>query len=101
MGEIWEIVDHACKNCAGRLVKRKSGGVTEHRCTNCGETVEGDHLTLCWCGVDVSKHGKVFECFKNPKKSLSMPQEILIREKEQFDIPESQKFRKFVNVEGY
>jgi len=77
----WEIIDHVCQHCAGRIISRTNEeGEPQHRCTNCGAEVIGQHKDLCWCGASVKKYGHVFECFVNPKKSILMPQEILIRE---------------------
>lgn len=78
----WGLIDHVCQHCAGRIISRTTDeGELQHRCTNCGAEVMGEHTELCWCGASVQKYGLVFECFVNPKKSISMPQEVLIRER--------------------
>lgn len=78
----WELIDHVCQHCAGRIIQRiNEEGALLHRCTNCGAEVIGEHTDLCWCGASVKKYGHAFECFVNPKKSIAMPQEILIRER--------------------
>ena len=98
----WELIDHACHHCAGRIVKRVNDeGELLHRCTNCGTEVVGKHSNLCWCGVEVGRYGVVFECFVNPAKSLSMPQEILIREKEQLPKPAEYRISKYDRAEEY
>ncbi|MDD2934723.1 MAG: hypothetical protein PHO76_12640 [Methylotenera sp.] len=79
---LWEIVDHACRHCLGRLVRSvKCEGSVVHRCCECGASEDGGNENLCWCGAEVLGHGKVFECFANPNKSMSTPQEILVRER--------------------
>lgn len=78
----WELVDHACKICSGRILRRVNADGTEvHRCCECGESKPGGHEVLCWCGAEVRGHGFVFECFKNKDVSLNAPQEILVRER--------------------
>ncbi len=78
---LWEIVDHACRHCFGRLVRSANAeGSIVHRCCECGASEKGGNENLCWCGTEVLGHGKIFECFPNPNKSSSCTQEILVRE---------------------
>ena len=50
----WEIIDHVCQHCAGRIISRTNEeGEPQHRCTNCGAEVIGQHKDLCWCGASV------------------------------------------------
>lgn len=78
----WSLVHHACRHCMGRLLQRQhADGTTEHRCCECGASVQGDHSGLCWCGVEVGVHGKVFECVPNPQRTPAKPQEVLVRER--------------------
>ena len=72
-----EVTDHACRHCFGRLLK--DGDLV--RCAECGAHVHGDVEELCWCGVSVGEHGKVFECVKNTEKSPMNPQEVVVRER--------------------
>ena len=79
---LWEIVDHACRHCLGRLVRSvKLDRSVVHRCCECGASEEGNNENLCWCGAVALGQGKMFECFPNPNKSSSVPQEILVRER--------------------
>lgn len=78
----WEVEDHACRHCMGRLLSGVSpDGQPILRCAECGATAQGTHDVMCWCGIEMPKHGRVFECFKNPEVSLSAPQEILVQER--------------------
>lgn len=78
----WEIADHSCKVCMGRLLRRTMADGTEtHRCCECGASTPGGHEKLCWCGVEVRGHGAVFECYRNPERSEAAPQEVLVRER--------------------
>jgi len=80
--ETWIVVDHLCSNCMGRLLKRRiSPTVTEVRCAKCDARAIGSELELCWCGVNVGRHGKIFECIKNPNKRPEVPNAVLVREK--------------------
>lgn len=104
---LWEIVDHACRHCSGRLVRSaKYEGSVVHRCCECGASVDGDNENLCWCGAEVLGHGKIFECFPNPNKSPAIPQEILVRERPVIkeDSGFKQAARRFTNpvhIEGF
>lgn len=78
----WEIADHACRHCFGRVLHRKvKGHVVEVRCAECGVTEAGDHESICCCGAVVGVMGRVLECYRNPAVSKATPQEILIRER--------------------
>ena len=78
----WEISDHSCKHCMGRLLRRQLVDGTEtHRCCECGASEPGDHTKLCWCGVEVRGHGRVFECYRNREQSDATPHEVLVRER--------------------
>lgn len=85
----WEIVDHACRHCMGRLVVRQNEeGQSFTRCCECGAEVLGGHDALCWCGVEVRGESHVFECFRNLRQNMEVPQEILVRERRVVRVPE-------------
>lgn len=73
----WDFTDHSCRVCMGRVMSRGN----EFRCAECAESVIGKVYDLCWCGVDVTGHGLVFECFKNQSVTTETPQEVLVRER--------------------
>lgn len=78
----WELVDHACRLCLGRIVVRRQRGVTvEARCCECGQHAFGDIADVCCCGADCGTAGRVLECFRNPDITPSVPQEVLVRER--------------------
>lgn len=100
----WAISEHACKHCTGRLLRRvNTDGSLVHRCAECGASAQGEHDTLCCCGIEVRGHGTVFECFRNPNVSMAAPQEILVRERPMVKAPERTPGRVSnpVRVEGY
>lgn len=79
---LWQVTPHACHNCMGRVLERiDEYGQNVVRCAECGQMRNGTAEAICWCGVDVKVHGKVFECIENPAVSISVPQEILVRER--------------------
>lgn len=78
---VWELTDHACRHCMGRVLHGESDAASVHRCAECGETAQGEHDSLCYCGVIVKGHGAVFECYPNPNISATTPQEVLVRER--------------------
>lgn len=78
----WDLIPHACKHCRGRLLRRENpDGAVVVRCAECGASAAGEHDALCYCGVEVRGHGRVFECIENPSVSPAMPQQVLVREK--------------------
>jgi hypothetical protein len=78
----WQIIDHACRHCMGRIVAGPGpDGGEMVRCTECGAEEHGAHDALCYCGVELPGVGRAFECFRNPKQSLSVPQQVLVRER--------------------
>ena len=92
--ETWEIIDHACRHCMGRLVQRENdSGDTITRCCECGASEVGEHDALCWCGVEVREE-KAFECFRNLNQSMSAPQEILVRERPRVQAPKREAPRR-------
>jgi hypothetical protein len=85
----WDCVDHACRYCSGRLLRRvNANGTVVIRCAECGSNAVGEHASLCWCGVEVRGHGNVFECFRNPEVTDSVPQEVLVRERALVSAPQ-------------
>lgn len=100
----WEITDHACRHCMGRILRRaKSGGGFVVCCSECGASVDGDCTSLCWCGVEVRGYGAVFECIRNENISQESPQQVLVREKHMTKSREKEPVRRSspVRLEGY
>jgi hypothetical protein len=77
----WQVIDHACAQCLGRLLMRQVGNLLEYRCSECDATGSGSHESLCWCGVEVKNHGKVFECVLNDHKSPTLLNQVLVAER--------------------
>lgn len=78
----WDLVDHACHHCLGRiLMRRHKDGTVEARCAECGAHSRDGIREVCCCGADCGKLGHVLECFRNPEVTQSVPQEILVRER--------------------
>jgi len=81
----FEIIDHLCLSCMGRLLRRRLQGRKpryEIVCSNCQDThiVEGDEPLKCWCHKQVGSHGEIFECFRNTDRRI-VKNFILVREK--------------------
>jgi hypothetical protein len=84
----WQIADHVCRECLGRLLFRAVDNQTEVICANCEERGFGDVEDFCWCGWDCGDFGKrVFECFRNPKRTQTVSGVILVREREKLSVP--------------
>lgn len=77
----WEVTDHACRFCLGRVLQRDHKGGSEVRCAQCGGRADGDSISLCCCGADCGQVGVVLECYKNPNVTNAVPHEIMVRER--------------------
>ena len=93
--ETWQLTQHACVNCMGRLlVRRVSPKITEYICAECENRVRADEPP-CWCHKEVGdpkaggfdgnvmptrKQEKIFECIKNPDRTAAT-NTIVVREK--------------------
>lgn len=81
----WEITDHLCRNCYGRILERtkqvSDGFVKEVRCSNCGFSATGGHARICWCGYKMPGTGRNagLRCTKNDSPTPEMPGEIVVR----------------------
>ena len=59
MKKLWQIEDHLCKKCGGRILRCVSGnGITGggnpiFRCADCGVSTSAmGPQALCWCGFE-------------------------------------------------
>ena len=77
----WQVVDHCCAKCMGRLLVRHVGNKVEYRCCECGSTAVGSHEALCWCGIGVGTHQSAFVCIVNTSKTPALLNEVLVTEK--------------------
>lgn len=77
----WNVADHACRFCLGRVLHRVVKGVSQVRCAQCDARTDGGPSMLCCCGVDCGALGYALECFKNPKVTKEVPHEIMVRER--------------------
>ena len=64
MEKTWQLEDHLCKKCGGRILKSasesgaNSKGETLFRCANCGKAEYGfSPSVICWCGMDHTHQG--------------------------------------------
>lgn len=78
----WELVDHACRLCLGRLLMRVDAmGKVEVMCAECETSAAANVESLCCCGADCRSHGRILECYKNGSPSKHAPQAVLVRER--------------------
>lgn len=76
----FNLTDHACSSCFGRILERAKGEGPRFRCAECGATSNAAMQALCCCGVSVGgKPG--LECIKNPVRSPAAPQEVVVRQR--------------------
>lgn len=96
--ETWELEDHICRKCFGRLVSKSVPGSvpgTElrlYRCSNCGAEAQHTHAdALCCCGIRIKRAGRNgtkagslvdagVRCIPNPERSPMFPGEIVASE---------------------
>jgi hypothetical protein len=73
----WEISDHICRFCLGRVLHR---GATVFRCADCAATADAADR-ICACGVR-EKSGRPLglKCVPNQNRTPAMPFEIVIGE---------------------
>ncbi|MFM0165688.1 hypothetical protein PQR39_35300 [Paraburkholderia sediminicola] len=77
----WQLSNHACRHCFGRILQRAVGGVVvEVRCAECGASAHGVVDQICACGADCGDIGYVLKCVRNPNVTKENPHEVLIRE---------------------
>ena len=68
----YDLVDHVCKHCLGRLLYDPWREVT--LCPDCGAETNGTPESACMCGP-------VFMCAKNPAPGPSNPAAIVAMER--------------------
>lgn len=77
----WELTDHICRACFGRLLRRESDDGERHvyRCANCGVEAEGRRESvLCCCGMKLKTGPDAgVRCIPNDQKSPECPSEIV------------------------
>jgi hypothetical protein len=66
MSDRWEILDHVCRHCAGRCLRRvDADGVEIIRCSDCGAEVHGEYRELCFCGALPEGFKTALKCSMN------------------------------------
>ena len=85
VAQVWEVVDHVCTACLGRILKRQSHqGRTIYRCADCGATGHGrqglTHPPICMCGSRLGNRDAGIRCTANDNPSAERPWEIIARE---------------------
>ena len=76
----WNLTDHACRVCLGRILTRHDKNGRQHvRCANCGLESSGNHKSLCACGQK-TRAGKDagMRCAINPRQTPENPEEIVV-----------------------
>ncbi len=81
----YELIDHICKICAGRIAVQVSpsvvtgGGWPVYFCTSCEAECSGSGPdVLCWCGEQYASRIKKYEylCYRIPDISNALPEEV-------------------------
>lgn len=75
---MWDVSDHACRICLGRVLTGTRDGIKVSRCAECGREAEGGSKSICCCGVR-AKGGRDagFRCIKNPARRSGFDAEII------------------------
>jgi hypothetical protein len=89
MTDRWEIADHVCRNCFGRVLKlaRAHRAKTDQpedkprvRCSNCGLESEGNYRSICCCGLKVGERQAKLRCVRSRCPSPEFPSEVTAEE---------------------
>jgi len=77
--DLWEVTDHVCRLCFGRLLRRVAAGVTTVRCAQCDTEVTGRVETLCACGAKLP-NGRLagLACRVNPAPTLEQSARVVV-----------------------
>lgn len=78
--EAWELTDHCCRACLGRLMARTDDGRRMARCSECGIEATGGVATLCWCGADTGATKVRLRCMPNAAPSPDCPVAVMVEE---------------------
>jgi hypothetical protein len=85
----WEVIDHCCRACFSRLLRRPIEGSSpqlyQFMCSGCGASGDGDHpRAICSCGMTL-RNGKNLgvRCVVNDKVSPEVPFQIVARQVDQ------------------
>ena len=75
----WRLTAHVCARCLGRvLITDNDDGTHTVRCSNCGFEAEGDHRSICACGLKLkSGRSAGLRCEKNATPTAEIPSEIV------------------------
>lgn len=78
----YELVDHACKFCFGRIAAEiKDGKRTGvYRCMECGMEGRNGYKSLCCCGMTLRPGQDAgLRCIRNADQTAEFPSEIVVR----------------------
>lgn len=76
----WELTDHCCRICFGRVLKRTTFDRRKiYRCSNCETEVVGDSSQcLCCCGIKLRTNKDAgIRCIVNPSRTPENPSYIV------------------------
>lgn len=84
---LFELIDHCCRLCGGRLLQRSGeGGPVQVRCAECAALAECapherlPYAALCFCGVRLASGADAgLRCRRAEKRSPERPQEVVVR----------------------
>jgi hypothetical protein len=75
----WKIEDHACAECLGRVVSRRSetGGDRIYRCAECEVEAAGEVNSICCCGAKIGEKNASVRCVRNDRRSPGHNQAVV------------------------
>lgn len=79
LGHGWEVVDHICRACLGRVLRAEEADTVRFRCADCGAQAFHSVENLCTCGAKL-RTGKNagMRCQRNPDAgSAESPPEVV------------------------
>lgn len=82
----FEMTDHVCSVCLGRILMHVASGQREFVCSNCGIKGTSVVRSICCCGLRVPGMGRHdfrdagIRCQRNPNPTPEVPAQIIARE---------------------
>lgn len=83
----FELLDHCCRVCGGRLLQRGAGESVQIRCAECGAIAEvaagqrQPYTALCFCGQRLANGADAgLRCKRSDHRSPERPQELVVHQ---------------------
>jgi ribosomal protein L37AE/L43A len=66
----WQLTEHVCRECFGRVLERSERGRMHYRCADCGHSGAGTVDSVCSCGATLKSGERIgLRCIQAPAGS--------------------------------